>query len=77
MKKTIVLTTILCLCAICGVQAQIVENGTKWWDGNALYTASVDQDGDVVMQGITQADGNTKFCLSKADAAGLYYLTTA
>ena len=75
MKKTIVLITILCLCAICGVQAQIVENGTKWWDGNALYTASVDQDGDVVMKGITQADGNKKFCLSKADAAGLYYLT--
>lgn len=75
MKKTIVLTTILCLCAICGVQAQIVENGTKWWDGNALYTASVDQDGDVVMNGITQADGNKKFCLSKADIAGVYYLT--
>jgi hypothetical protein len=75
MKKTFIMTTILCLCAICGVQAQIVKNGTKWWDGNALYTASVDKDGDVTMNGITQADGNKKFCLSKAETAGLYYLT--
>lgn len=75
MKKFFFLTTILCLCAICGVRAQIVKNGTQWWDGKALYTATVDQDGDVVMNGITQADGNQKFCLSKAESAGMYYLT--
>ena len=75
MKKTLILTTILCLCAICGVQAQTVKNGTRWWDGKALYTATVDKDGDVTMKGITQVDGNKKFCLAKAETAGLYYLT--
>lgn len=75
MKKTLFLTIALCLCAVFGVRAQVVKNGTKWWDGKTLYTATVDKEGDVVMNGITQADGNKKFCLSKADAAGLYYLT--
>ena len=75
MKKTLFLTIALCLCAVFGVRAQVVKNGTKWGDGKALYTATVDKEGDVVMNGITQADGNKKFCLSKADAAGLYYLT--
>ena len=74
MKKSFILSIALCLCAICGVRAQVVKNGTKWWDGKALYTATVDQDGDVVMNGITQADGNKKFCLSKAEGEGMYYL---
>lgn len=75
MSRTFIVTTILCLCAICGVRAQIVKNGSRWWDGKALYTATVDQEGDIVMNGITQVDGKKKFCLAKADAAGTYYLT--
>ena len=75
MSRTFIVTTILCLCAICGVRAQIVKNGSRWWDGKALYTATVDQEGDIVMNGITQVDGKKKFCLAKADATSTYYLT--
>ena len=72
-KKTLCMI-VVCLCAFCGVQAQTVRDGSKWWDGSELYTASVDSDGDIVMNGINIHEGGFKFCLTKADAPGLYYL---
>ena len=75
MKKTIVLFTMMCLCALSGAWAQVVKHETKWWDGSVLYTASVDKDGDVVMRGVNAQDDRYKFALSKGDAAGMYYLT--
>ena len=55
----------MCLCALTGVRAQVVKNGTKWWDGSVLYTATVDKDGDVVMRGVNALDDHYKFSLSK------------
>lgn len=66
---------VMCLCALCGVQAQTIRNGSKWWDGSELYTASVDKDGDVVMEGVNLHEGGFKFQLTKAEAPGMYYLT--
>ena len=32
---------VMCLCALCGVQAQTIQNGSNWFDGSVLYTAKV------------------------------------
>ena len=31
--------------------AQTVKNGSRWWDGKRLYTATVDDGGNVTMNG--------------------------
>ena len=47
------------------VQAQSIKNGQKFWDGSVLYTAKVDAQGNVVMNGIGEHEGGFKFALSK------------
>jgi len=42
---------VLCLSALCGVQAQTIKNGSKWWTGMVLYTAEVRLSGVVYFQG--------------------------
>ena len=42
---------VLCLCALCAVQAQDIPNGSKWWSGTDLYTATVRVGGVVYFQG--------------------------
>lgn len=32
-------------------EAQTIQNGSTWWDGERLYTAEVDEAGDVRMVG--------------------------
>lgn len=36
--RTILLTLILCAYSLCGIQAQIIKQGDKFFDGIALYT---------------------------------------
>lgn len=36
--RTILLTLILCACSLCGIQAQTIKQGDKFFDGIALYT---------------------------------------
>ena len=55
----------MCLCALCGVQAQTIKNGQRFWDGGVLYTAKVDAQGNVVMNGISEHEGGFRFMLSK------------
>ena len=42
---------VLCLCALCAVQAQDIPNGSKWWSGTDLYTATVRVGGVVYFHG--------------------------
>jgi len=56
---------ILSLCALCGMQAQSVRSGQKFWDGSVLYTATIDEYGTVMMSGIGPHEGGFKFQLSK------------
>lgn len=60
-----VLTIVLCLCALMGVQAQAIKNGSIWWDGLVLYTATTDAYGDVRMNGVDLNGQTYKFQLSK------------
>ena len=66
----------LCLCALVGMQAQSIQDGSKWWDGMVLYTASVNETyGSVEMNGIWAHPGSFKFKLSKVvDKQGKYVL---
>ena len=65
----------MCLCALCGVQAQSVQNGSKWWDGSVLYTAKVSGN-TVRMEGIGEHEGGFRFELTKvASKQGEYVLT--
>ena len=56
MKRLLTIIT-LCLFVLCGLQAQTIQNGSKWWDGSVLYTASVDASGEVTMNGVDAHEG--------------------
>ena len=74
--KKLSFVIILCLCAFCGVQAQVISNGSKWWDGNVLYTAKVDAAGNVKMNGVNAHEGGFLFQLSKVpEVKGRYTLS--
>jgi len=74
MKKSLFLT-ICCLAALCGLQAQTIQNGSKWWDGAVLYTAHVTGTGVVEMRGVDEHEGGFRFDLVKvAGKAGQYTL---
>ena len=49
--RKILFVIVLCLCALCAVQAQDIPNGSKWWSGTDLYTATVRVGGVVYFQG--------------------------
>ena len=67
----------MCLCALCGVQAQTIQNGSKWWDGSVLYTATIEADGTVQMKGIGPHEGGFNFELSKVNGKqGQYEITS-
>ena len=53
MKRLLFGLSLVLLQAICclTIKAQGIENGSKWWDGIRLYTAQIDEVGDVRMIG--------------------------
>ncbi len=66
---------VMCLCAVVGVQAQTIQNGSTWWDGSVLYTALV-QGNTVKMEGVGEHEGGFRFQLTKlANKSGEYVLT--
>ena len=73
--KKIGLLMVLCLCALCGVQAQTIQNGSKWFDGSVLYTAKV-QGNAVTMEGIGEHEGGFRFHLTKVEGKNGEYILT-
>ena len=63
----------MCLCALCGVQAQTIQNNSRWWDGSVLYTAKV-VGNKVTMTGISENEGGFKFELNKVEGKQGEYL---
>ena len=43
--------------------AQTIKNGSRWWDGERLYTATVDEAGNVKMNGESVDMGGDSFLL--------------
>ena len=65
-------------CSLFTMQAQTIKNGSRWWDGQRLYTATVDQNGDVKMNGESVDMGGDAFLLNKvAGVEGHYTLASA
>ena len=64
---------VMCLCALCGVQAQTIQNNSRWWDGSVLYTAKV-VGNKVTMTGISENEGGFKFELNKVEGKQGEYL---
>ena len=67
MKRSLMI--LLCLCALLSVQAQDITNGSKWWSGADLYTATVRAGGVVYFQG---SDYNELTIEKVGDKAGTY-----
>lgn len=73
--KRILISMAVCLCALCAVQAQTILNGSQWWDGAVLYTATVDGN-SVKMDGVGEHEGGFVFHLTKLEGKeGEYILT--
>jgi len=67
----------LMLLTICSTQAQTIKDGSRWWDGVRLYTAQVDDSGNVRMDGESVDMGGDSFRLIKvADKEGHYTLAS-
>ena len=58
-------TILLLLGLLFTAQAQTIQNGSRWWDGVRLYTAEVDEAGDVRMVGESEKMGGDSFRLNK------------
>ena len=59
------LVLVLLFCRI-DMTAQTIADGSKWWDGTRLYTAQVDEKGNVTMVGESEEQGIGSFRLKKA-----------
>ena len=73
--KKVLLSMVMCLCALCGVQAQTIQNGSNWFDGSVLYTAKV-QGNAVTMEGIGEHEGGFRFHLTKVEGKNGEYILT-
>ena len=64
-------------CSLFTMQAQVIKNGSRWWDGQRLYTAIVDGEGNVRMEGESVDMGGDSFLLNKVDGQeGRYTLAS-
>lgn len=70
-------TILLVLGLSVSAQAQNIQNGSRWWDGTRLYTAEVDEAGDVRMVGESENMGGDSFRLKKvSNKSGRYTLAS-
>ncbi len=58
-------------------EAQTIKNGSKWWDGTVLYTATIDEFGAAHMNGIWAHPGSFKFILSPLKGSSHQYCLAA
>ena len=70
MRKSIAIT-VLCLCALMGVQAQSIALGTKWWTGKVLYTAQSKMGKATILHG---SDDTNLAIEQSGDKAGEYQI---
>ena len=65
-------------CSLFTVHAQVIKNGSHWWDGLRLYTATVNEAGNVRMEGESVSMGGDSFLLNKVQGQeGRYTLESA
>ena len=64
MKKIFLLAMIFAYCTQTMV-AQTITEGSRWWNGERLYTAHVDGAGNITMDGESESMGSDTFILMK------------
>ena len=57
--------------------SSVIANGSRWWDGQRLYTAQVDAAGDVLMVGESKDQGGDSFKLKKSKSIQTQYTLAA
>ena len=73
MKKIVFI--LIALCAFVKVGAQVVTEGTQWFDGKVLYTAHVLDNGELYFDGTANANAVYEFSLRRLNhAPGEYML---
>ena len=75
--RRIVLIAMIAMMGVLGLEAQTIKNGSKWWDGMVLYTATIDEFGVVNMTGIWSHPGNFTFSLSPVEGGKFPYCLSA
>ena len=66
MKRLVTVVLLFTIhCSLFTTTAQTVKNGSRWWDGKRLYTATVDDGGNVTMNGESKDMGGDTFLLNK------------
>ena len=73
MNKQLLMRLIVTLftihCSLFTLNAQVIKNGSRWWDGERLYTATVNSEGNVRMDGESVDMGGDSFLLNKVDSS--------
>lgn len=73
MKRMI--SIIIVFCAMAGGYAQLITEGTRWFDGKILYTTHILDNGEIYFNAEENTDGVYAFSLRKLDfAEGEYML---
>ena len=63
-------------CSLFTLNAQSIQNGSRWWDGKRLYTATIDDEGNIRMDGESEDMGGDSFALKKTNKEGHYTLAS-
>ena len=78
MKKCLFALVVLWMAALTGLQAQTINNGDKFWDGETLYTANTNGNGMIVLMGFNEEGPSRLLILRKeGDKAGEYVMMPA
>lgn len=73
--KHVALSIIASLFTFIGVDAQVIQKGDKFFDGEYLYIAEIGQKGDVYLKGMDITGHQQDLTLRKGSAKGEYILT--
>lgn len=73
--KQVALLIIASLCAFIGIDAQVIQKGDKFFDGEFLYVAETGQKGDIYLKGMDITGHQQDLTLRKGSAKGEYILT--
>jgi hypothetical protein len=65
-----------CLLYSASAFSQTIANESRWWDGVRLYTATVDDEGNIRMDGDSEDMGGDSFALKKTSKEGHYTLAS-
>ena len=76
MRNIIIISVVLLLSSV-AAKAQSIENGSRWWDGEKLYTAHIDETGNITMNGESEEMGGDRFRLLRMAGKRGHYLLAA